>query len=144
MAILQSLGITDSFFFQLIVFTIAIVAISLLVYRPYLAAFEMREKQTKGEEQLAGEIQVQADQLRHQYETKARQVNSEIKTIFDEYRDQANKEVQNLVSKARQESQKLIDEARKRVSTELAQTTQDLKVEIPQVAAAITQRFLAK
>ena len=109
MAILQQFGINETFFYQLVIFLIAITSLSLLVFKPYLAALEQRENRTKGGEELAHELHRASADLRAQYETRAREVSGQIKSIYDDYRSQASKEQEHIVSRARGESQKLVD-----------------------------------
>lgn len=144
MAILQQLELNNSFFVQLIIFTIAYLALSRLIFSPYAKALEQREQRTKGGEDLAVEIHKKAEDLRAQYESRARQVNGNVKTIFDEYRLEANKECEHILSQARIESQKLIEAARQRVSLEIGEAQAKIKAEAPIIAQEMTHRLLAK
>lgn len=142
MAILQQFGINETFFYQLVIFLIAITSLSLLVFKPYLAALEQRESRTKGGEELATELQKAAADLRVQYETRAREVSGQIKSIYDDYRSQASKEQEHIVGRARGESQKLVDEARSKVSIELSEATKKIKEDAPKVAQAMVEKLL--
>ncbi len=144
MAIVQALGLNGSLLIQFAIFAFAIVYLSYVVFVPYLAALQKREEQTKGGEELAVEILKQSDELKAQYETKARQISSEIKTIFDEHRDQANKEYNSILLKARAESTKQIELARAQVIAELVVATKEIKNEVSIVAGIISQKMLAK
>ena len=92
MAVLHQLELNQSFFIQLIVFTIEYIALSRFVFAPYTKAFNQREERTKGGEDLALEIHKNAVELRAQYDSKASQVSGNVKTIFDDYRLEATKE----------------------------------------------------
>jgi F-type H+-transporting ATPase subunit b len=144
MAILEQLGINQTVFIQFFIFLVAFFTLSQVVFKPYLQAFEERERRTKGGEDLAQELLQQSVDLKRQYEQKARQVNGEIKTVYDSYRDQATKEYNEIVARARAESQKLIEEARAKVGVEILEATKKLREEAPAVASAITQKLLAK
>ncbi|PIS11395.1 MAG: hypothetical protein COT73_04250 [Bdellovibrio sp. CG10_big_fil_rev_8_21_14_0_10_47_8] len=144
MTILHQLGLNQSFFFQFIIFAIAYLVLSQIVFAPYTKAFTQREEKTKGGEELAGEYKHKADELKAQYENRARQVSGQVKTIFDEYRSEANKECEQIVSQARSESQKIIEAARQKVHIELSEAEKKMKSEIPLVAQEITQRLLVK
>jgi F-type H+-transporting ATPase subunit b len=144
MAILDQLGLNISFFFQLIVFIVAYLALSQIVFKPYSNALTEREHKTKGGEDLAVEITKKASELQTRYEAKAREVNGTVKTIFDEYRLEAGKEYDKIVSQARNESQKLVDEARRKVTVEIGDASARIKAEVPLVAQEMTHRLLAK
>ena len=87
MAILTELGLNGSFFLQLIIFCVAYVALSRLVFGPYSEALTLREQKTIGGENLAAELMNATEDLKTRYETKARLVSGEVKTIFVDYRD---------------------------------------------------------
>lgn len=144
MAILDQLGLNQSLFVQFVVFTVAYLALSRLVFAPYSAALAEREMRTKGGEDLAVEIHKKSEELRAQYETKARQVSGNVKSIFDQYRDEANKEYEKIVSASRSEAHKLVETARQKVSSEIGDAKAKIKADIPVVAQEMTRRLLAK
>lgn len=144
MAVLQQLGLNSSVIIQFAIFVLTLFVLSQVAFGPYLKAQQERELRTKGGEDLASELLKKSDELKATYENKARQVNGEIKTIFDEYRDQANKESGDLVAKARIESQKLVEEARRQVALEISEATAKLKNEVSSVSNAITKKLVAK
>lgn len=144
MAILQALEINSTLFLQFILAAGCFMALSSLVFAPYAQALWERERRTRGGEADAIELTKQAADIRSRYEMRAREMNSEVKTIFDSYRDESNKEYESIVSKARAESQKLIEENRKRVSAEISEASKRLKDEVPMVAQAILTRLLRK
>lgn len=143
MAILQQLGINDTFFFQLIIFAIAYFTLA-ASFAGYTKAKAERDHQTKGGESLAVEIAEQTSSLKAEYENKARAVSSQIKSIFDEQRSQALREYDAIVSKAKKEAQELVEMNRVRIESELGSARSQLTDQIPQVAAAITNKLLAK
>lgn len=144
MAILEQLQIDYTFFFQFAIFVLTLLGLSQISFAPYFKAYEERENRTKGGEDLAQETRAKAAELKAQYETKARQVSGDIKTIYDTYRDGASKEYESIVSKARAESSRLIDEARAKVTVEVSEASKRLKDEVPQIVQAITKKLLVK
>ncbi len=144
MEILDQLHLNGTFFIQFVIFAFSYFALSNLVFKPYSAALEARENRTKGGEDLAFELQKKAEELRQQYEVKARQVSGNVKTIFDEYRLDANKEFESIVSAARKESQALVEAARQKVSVEIGDAKAKLQAEVPAVAQEISKKLLSK
>jgi F0F1-type ATP synthase membrane subunit b/b' len=144
MNILEQLGLNHTYFFQLTLFIGTLILLGQFVFKDFTHLLELRNQQTKGSEDLAVEVQQKTAQLNSQYETRARQVNNEIKTIFDSYREDAGREYEKVVSKARTESQKLIEETRQRVSVEIEQATKRLLEEVPVVAQSMTNKLLSK
>lgn len=144
MAILEQLGIDQTIFIQFAIVIIAFLALSQIAFAPYAKALELREEKTKGGEDLAKELQKKATDLKKAYEAKAREVNGEIKKIFDTYISDASKEHNHIISSARNESEKLVEETRSRVEIELVNATKKAKEEVPQLSSLISQKMLAK
>jgi F-type H+-transporting ATPase subunit b len=144
MEVLHALGIDSTVLFQFVIATFAFFALSTLVYKPYTDALLQREKRTKGGEEAAVELAKKASELRTAYEKKAREVSTQIKSIFDLQRNEATREHEMIVSKSRNETTKLIEETRHRVSTELADASKKMKEETPVIAQAMVAKLLSK
>jgi F-type H+-transporting ATPase subunit b len=144
MVILHQLGLNDSFFLQFIIFAIAYVVLSRVVFKPYTHALALREKKTTGGEEAALETEKKSQELRSVFEAKARQVSTEIKNIFDEQRSAANKEYDAVVSAARTESQALIENTRKNITSEIEKARKEIVAAIPVVAQEISKKLLSK
>lgn len=143
-AIITQLGLNQSFFFQFIIFSIAYVVLSKVVFTPYGEALAQREQKTVGGEELAVELLKATEELKSNYEIKARQVSSEVKAIFDEYRAEAQKEQEKIVSEARALSNKVIEENRTKVQHEVAQAQTQMKAEVAQVSQEMIKKLLSK
>jgi F-type H+-transporting ATPase subunit b len=144
MALLQQFGIDVTVFFHMIIFVIAIFFLVVVVYKPYLKAFEMREQRTKGGEALAGEIQKDSADLRARYESKAREISGQIKTIYDDFRSQANKEYETIVSASRSDAKKAVDQVRSRVADELGKAEKQIREQTPVVAQTVVTKLLTQ
>lgn len=144
MAFFQALGVDSTILYQFIFAAFSFFALSSLVFKPYTDALLEREHRTVGGESEAVELTKQAADLRSVYENKAREINSQMKTIYDSYRLESAREVEALISKARAESQKVIEETRAKVSVQVAEASHKMKEEIPALAQAISTRLLSK
>lgn len=144
MSILSQLGVNDSFIYQFIIFILIFSFLAIYVFSPYTQALSKRVDKTKGGEELASELQLEAQALRSEYESKAKEISKQIKTIFDNYRAEAKKEYDAIVLKAKLDSQKIIEDTRGRVTVEMAEAQQKLKEEVPALAQAINKKLLSK
>jgi F0F1-type ATP synthase membrane subunit b/b' len=144
MALLSAFGIDHTILIQFGIFSLAFFTLTFALFKPYTDAFEQRESRTTGGEQAAEETVKKAGELRLVYEARAREVNSEIKKIFDSYREEAHHESQKIISRARSEAQQLLDQTRQRVSLELDGARQKLHDEVPAMAQIIVAKLLAK
>jgi F0F1-type ATP synthase membrane subunit b/b' len=142
MAILHQLGIDFTTFYCLVIFLLTFFTLKALVFEPYFNAYVEREKRTKGGEQSAHQIQEKTLQIKAVYEAEARDLNSEVKSIFDESRLLATKEYSKAVSEARQKAESYIENVREQVSAEVKKASDQMKLEVPSVALVITKKML--
>ena len=142
MGILEQLGLNHTYFIQFAVFVFALLILSQFVFKDFLALYERRENETTGTEGLALEEIQKAKALSENYESVARNINGQIKEIFDTYREEASAEYQKIVSRARLEATRLIEENRSRVTVELGEATQKLQSELPALAQAVVKKLV--
>lgn len=142
MAILHQLGINYTTFYCLVIFLLTFFTLKSLVFEPYYNALAEREKRTKGGEESAQQLLEKTRQIKTVYETEARDLNSEVKSIFDESRLLASKEYSRVVTEARQNAEKYIENVRDQVNSEIKKASEQMKMEVPSVALVITKKML--
>lgn len=141
---LQQLGINSTIFIQFVIFIGIITFLSLYVFKPYAEAVEAREKQTKGSENEALDMDKKSVELYGQYETKARQIHGSIQEIYKQARSQAQHEFETRIHAARTESEKYLGETRQKISSSVHAAQESLKKDTPQIVMALTQKLLGK
>ena len=144
MALLTSLGIDFTLFFHVACFAVAYLALSNLVFKPYLKALAEREKRTIGGEEQAALLLGEADAINAEYETKAKAVSASIKAEYDKNRVQALKESETLLAAARTEAATLLEKSRALISTEIASAKSKLSAEVPAITSAIASKMAGK
>lgn len=144
MNILGQLGINTTAAIQFVLFAISLVFLTKVVFGPYAHALEERERRTKGGEDLANEFHSKSVELQSTYEAKTREVNVEIKNIFDTTKANANKEYELAVSQARSQADKLVQTNREKISSAVSQAATELKSQTNAVAMSITSKLLGK
>ena len=144
MEILTALGVNSTIWVQFVCFLVAYVAISQLVFKPYMAAFNERVRRTSGQEESAEQILSEMHSLRSQYEHKARDVNAQFKAIYDQRRTEAMREYDRIVQAARELASKYIEENRQEIQREVEKARKDMVEQSPQVGAAIATRLVGK
>lgn len=144
MDIFHQIGINATAIIQFVIFAIALIFLSKVVFDPYAHAFEERQKRTKGGEDLALEFQKKSIELQSEYEVKARDVNGKIKDIFDASKAEANKQYEGSVGVAREDANRIISENRNKLTKAVEQAAQELKSQTTMVAMAITNKLLGK
>lgn len=143
MAIIHQLGIDHTLAFQFFIFVFTLLVLVNYVFKPYAELNEKRVLSTKGSEDITTEIQRQSDDLKAEYETRARKVSGEIKTIFDSYRAEASQQFETIVATARAEGQKVMEQTRKQVAAELSEAAKQMQKEVPALSQAMSQKLLS-
>ena len=144
MEILKSLGVDWTVFVHLGCFAVAYVFLNFLILKPYLAAHHERQKRTVGNEETALRLIEEANKLQSRYEQKAKAINHEIKSYYDQSRTEAMSKHDQLISAARAEAGVLVKEAHTRIEQEIGKARAAMKAEIPAVSSAIASRLAGK
>lgn len=142
MAILSQLGINYTTFYCFLIFVVTFFFLKELLFRPYYLAFEEREKRTKGGQEGAKDLQKQTLDLHKEFEQEARDLNSQIKNIFDLARSEATKDVEGILASGRKSAEKVIEETRLTVAGEVKKSREQMRLEAPSIALAITKKML--
>ncbi len=144
MEIIHQLGINQTVFLQLCIFLVTYLFVENLLFKPYFAALEEREKKTVGGEELAAELQKETQELHTRFETKARHINGEINEIYAAVRGEAAKEYERIIADARTQAQKVVDEARAKIEASMKAARTHLGEEAKQISSSIIHKLLAK
>ena len=100
MEVLQALGLNSTIGIQFIVFFVAYIFLSNLLFKPYLAAFVKRKEQTEGQETLAESLDLTTQDLHLKVDALQRELALKIQAIFNEAKKIGAKEAK-LLSLAR-------------------------------------------
>ncbi len=144
MALLKSLGIDFTLFFHVGCFAVAYLALSNLIFKPYLKALALREARTIGGEELAATLMNEADAINVEYETKAKAVSASIRAEYEKNRLQALKESESLLAAARTQVTALLEQSRTKISSEITTARSKLAGEVPAITSAIASKMAGK
>ena len=142
--LLQVLKLDATILPQFLSFLVAYIALSRLVFMPYMKAFDLRRDATVGGKEVADQLILETQKIHFHYETKAREINTEIKTIFDSARKEATKRQEELLRSAREEAEVEMKKSRDEISKSVSKTREELKKQIPELSQTITNRLLGK
>lgn len=144
MELLKALGVDSTWWIHLACFMTAYLALSQLVFGPYMRAFQERERRTVGNQEDAVRLIGEAEQLTGEFDQKAKAINGEIKRIYDQRRAEALQEYDRAVQSARDEAGAILAKARERIATELQNARRQLLTEAPGIASAISTKLAGK
>lgn len=143
-SIIDTLHLNQTFFFQFGFFVITFSFLSLLLFKPYYKAYEQRLAKTQGSEDVAVKMLADSESLYSQYQEAARQLNLEIKAVYDELRGHTHKETENIVNAGRKDSQSKVEKAIKEVSSQLETEKNKALAQIPEISSLIRGKLLGK
>ncbi len=143
-SIIDTLHLDQTFFFQFGFFVITFSFLSLLLFKPYYKAYEKRLGKTQGSEDIAVKMLADSESLYTQYQDAARQLNLEIKAVYDELRGNTQKETENIVNAGRKDSQGKVEKAMKEVTSQLETEKNKALTQIPEISSLIRGKLLGK
>jgi F0F1-type ATP synthase membrane subunit b/b' len=144
MEILYKLGIDSTFFYQMAIFCVTYVFLSRLVFKPYLKIHHKRIEATFGHQEHAEKLNEQARDLHHEYETKARAMNTKVQSYFEDAHKEAQTYQASTMEKARKEASDLVHKTRDEIQKEVQKTRGDLKKLIPDISHDIQRKILSR
>ncbi len=139
--ILLQLGANETVFIQFGIFVVTISFLTIVVYGPYFKAYDQRLNQTKGADQVANETQDEAKKLEVIYKTKAREINENIKNIFEDSKKTGLDQAQKLMSSAKDVVAQLSEQAKKEVENQKNNAQKDMAQVSQEVADTIAQKI---
>lgn len=144
MEILNALGINETITVQFVIFLVAYLFLSNLLFKPYYRAFIERKDRTVGRTDTAERYIKEAKDLQAQFETKARELNSRYKVIYDQSRSEALKEYDQLVGAARSDSKNWIENQRDQIQIAVKKVQSEIGSEVKGVSKVIQARLLGR
>lgn len=119
-------------------------ALSRLVFMPYLKAYQKRQEATGGSKKNAKTLLQEVEVLQEKYSKEARALNSEIKKHFDRAKTSAHAVVSKKVDQARTVAEKEIRENREELVRIKTQLKNDIDADLPQIRSVIIRQLLGK
>jgi F-type H+-transporting ATPase subunit b len=144
MELLIGLGVNQTFWFQFAAFLIAYLILHFVLFVPYFRAYEERIRKTEGQTDLAERYLAESQELQAQYEIKARELNSEIKGIYDQSRVVAQKEQDRVIQQARSEAKSRLESSKATIRDQAGRARVELKAQVAGISQAITEKLLGK
>lgn len=141
MGILLQLGANQTAFVQFGIFIISVSILTVFVYAPFFKAFDERQKQTKGADQVAGETQDEAKKIQLIFQARAREINEKIKAIFDKSKESAAETTQIILNDAKTATTSLVEKARKDIQSDKNSAAQGLQLIVEDVSNEISKKL---
>lgn len=144
LGIFIALGVNSTILVQLGVFIVVFILVLYIGFKPYYFAFEERQRRTSGSEKHAEQLLAQTRELEAMFQRKARELNLDIKSIYDRERLEAQKEHERLIVDAKDKAKAILDRARAKIQDEYNRAREELYREAPLVGKSMAARLLDK
>lgn len=139
--ILTQLGANSTVYIQLTVFIIGIGFLTVFVYGPYFKAADERNKRTKGADTVVKETIHEAKNLQTIYQSKAREINEKIKSIFENKRNHAVTKSSEIISQAKKEAEQTASKARLEIEQQLKLAETQITQISKDIAGTLNEKF---
>ncbi len=141
MEILLQLGANETAFIQFLIFVLSISFLTIYVYGPYFKANDERNKRTKGADVVAKEAADEAKNLALIYQSKARENNEKIKSVFDNKKTEATKITTDLLLEAKTTAEKNIQAARLDIENQKNKAQSEIQTLATEISLQLKQKF---
>jgi F0F1-type ATP synthase membrane subunit b/b' len=142
--ILTGLGVNSTMWIQLGLFLFTFVLLNNLVFKSYQKALNERHDKTIGGEDLTKQLLAEAHDIQARYEKRAREVNVNIKSAYDEAMGAAYKKQSEILESTRKEAAESIKQARTKITAQVRDAQVQLQKELPAISGLIATKLMGK
>jgi len=143
-AILEQLGLDQTFFIQLVLFAVIFFILRPIYFKPFLKLFEARHKRTVEDREAAERMMAQAEAQFAEYRERISQVRADARADLEAVLAEARKEEATILSQAREEAKKITQDAAESINKQRDQLKKDLQTDVEALAQGISERLLSR
>ena len=144
MELLKSLGINGTIGIQFVIFIVAYIILTRMVFMPYFKAYMERYNRTVGSEDDASKLIQEAEELEVEYEENAKALNVKIKNIYDSEKKKAIDEQTNILKAANLKAEEYRKNSELKLEETKGKISSDLEQEITPIAELIKNSVIGK
>lgn len=143
-AILDQLGLDQTFFIQFGIFAIVFLYLPNVFFRPFQKLIETRHQKTVEDREKAEELVRQADQKFEEYRQRISQERAKARGEMDRMIAQVKAEEATLLNQARTEAKSITQSTLEKIQGQSAQLKRSLEADVEGLALQITDILLKK
>ena len=143
-AILDQLGLDQTFFIELALFAFVFLVLSNLYFKPFLRLFEARHKRTVQDREAAEKLMAQAQARLEEYKQRLADERMTARQEYENIMLEAKKEETLLLQQARDESKKITQEAAASITQQHEQLKKLLEADVESLAKTISEKLLLR
>ena len=138
---IHTLGLDSSFFIQLLLACGLYFLISRILLNPYLKLMDKRQTLTKGRFDSSRKMEENIENLKTQYEEKAKKVHKEFQKHFGEIKQKAEQDYKANLEQLQQEQAHTLRQEKERVLKEGKSQMDILKSDISHFAESLAEKL---
>jgi F-type H+-transporting ATPase subunit b len=130
--------------YQIILFVVLWLVLTRILFRPYLALLEERERRTAGTQHESAELAHESERLRAQFEERIAQAQAVGTAAKESLLQQARREREQLISQAREEATRTLEQARAEIQRQMEKEKQLATAEVNVIAREMAHKILGR
>lgn len=138
------IDLDGTFFLQLGIFLAIFAMLNVLVFRPMLALMDARETATDGAKASARELETEAAEKLHAFETQMTAAKAELAIERERLRKDGQTLERDLISTARSDADAMLKEAADTIALESGKVRTEMKATVPVLAGQIAEKLLGR
>ncbi|MBI4065437.1 F0F1 ATP synthase subunit B [Candidatus Gottesmanbacteria bacterium] len=142
---MEQLGIEPKLLLaQIINFTIIMVVLTKLLYKPILSMLEKRKKEIEAALALTEKMRLEEEKMKERKERLLSDARKEGHVVLDEMRKVAKEEEKEIIARARKEAEAIIEKGKQDVARLKEELMIDVRREAVGLAGAMVQKLLSR
>lgn len=133
-----------TFFVQLAIFLVVLVALNHFVFKPVLRVIRLRREKTKGELAKIEALTKETEKLVKEYEDKIHEARKEAFQMKETIRREGEAQGQKIIQEARQASLTQMEQARRAIQKETETATQKLEAQAKGMSRTLAEKLLGR
>ena len=138
------ISIDFSVVYQIVLFLVFWAILSKILFRPYLAVLEERERSTSGTLREAGDLEHEGERLKAQYEEKIAQAEAAGNVLKEAILQDARQQREKILSRAREEAATTLQSVRQEVQSQLEVERQRAAAQITALATDMVSKIIGR
>jgi len=130
--------------YQIILFLILWAILSKVLFHPYLALLDERERKTAGALREASDLEREGERLRVEYEEKIAQAQAAGYAAREAIVNEANRQREKLLAQAREEAARALEKVREEVQMQMQKERQLAAAEAANIARDMVSKILGR
>lgn len=138
------IDLDGTFFLQLGIFLAIFAMLNVLVFRPMLALMDARDTATDGAKASARELETEAAEKLHAFETEMTAAKAELAVERERLRKDGQALERELLTTARAEADATLADAAAVIARESARVRDEMKATVPALAGQIAEKLFGR